>query len=80
MKLWENDMKKFIEEEIVFVYKFRSRFFQVIANKNMVQSLFSTESDWEYLFYIEKEQKPTRSNTSLREIENCTTTTLVQIV
>ena len=41
---------------------------------NAGQSLFSTGSNWEYLSYTEKEQKPARSNSSPREIENYTTT------
>ena len=36
MKLWNNNIKKFVRDEIAFICKFQSRFFRVVANINVV--------------------------------------------
>ena len=40
--LWERDLKKFVEDELNFIYMWKSRFFEATSEINITQSIFST--------------------------------------
>ena len=77
---WDTLLKRLFRGKLIYMHKLRNRFFKATSNFDIIQYTVLVWNSWECASVSERQsQKLTRSNTSIKELANYTTATLIQI-